>query len=66
MSARIVVNLTPGIAECAIDHATDGGAWLSLWKGQEAVIVKLSTSSLEALERAIAKELTMTAQDAGR
>ena len=66
MSARIVVNLTPGIAECAIDHAVDGGAWLSLWKGSEVVIVKLSTSSLEALERAIAKELTMTALDAGR
>jgi hypothetical protein len=66
MSARIVVNLTPGPAECSIDHITDGAAWLSLWKGPEAVIVKLSTSSLEALERAIAKELSMTAQDAGR
>ena len=65
MSARIVVNLTPGLAECAIDHAPDGGAWLSLWKGSEAVIVKLSASSLEGLESALAKELSMTGQDAG-
>ena len=61
MSARIVLNLAQGRAECAIDRAPDGGTWLSLWQGREVVIVKLSTPSLEALQLALAKELGMTA-----
>ena len=30
MSARIVLNLAQGVAECAVDRAPDGGTWLSL------------------------------------
>ena len=30
MSARIVLNLAQGLAECAVDRAPDGGTWLSL------------------------------------
>ena len=41
MSARIVLNLADGPADCAIDHGPDGERWLSLRQGPELVIVKL-------------------------
>jgi hypothetical protein len=57
MSARIVVNLAQGPAECAIDRGPDGGTWLSLRQGAEVVIVKLVAASLEALQLMLAREL---------
>lgn len=57
MSARIVVNLAEGVASVAIDRAPDGGLWLSLWQLREAVIVKLSPASLQALAQALATDL---------
>ena len=57
MSARIVVNLAQGPAECAIDRGPEGGTWLSLRQGAEVVIVKLSAPSLEALHLVLGKEL---------
>jgi hypothetical protein len=59
MSARIVVNLAQGPAECAIDRGPDGGTWLSLRQGAEVVLVKLSTPSLEALWLTLARGLAM-------
>lgn len=59
MSARIVVNLAHGPAECALDHGPDGGIWLSLRQGPEVVLVKLSTPSLEALWLTLARGLAM-------
>jgi hypothetical protein len=64
MSARIVLNLAQGLAECAVDRAPDGGTWLSLRQGPELVIVKLSTPSLAALQLALAKALEMAAGEA--
>lgn len=64
MSARIVVNLAQGLAECVIDRGPDGGTWLSLWQGREVVIVKLSTPSLQALQLTLAKALGMPAGEA--
>ena len=61
MSARIVVNLEHGLAESAIDRSPDGGTWLSLWQGREVVIVKLSTSSLQALWLTLTKQLGVSA-----
>lgn len=61
MSARIVVNLTDGLAQSAVDRAPDGGTWLSLWQGREVVIVKLTTLSLQALHEALGRELTSRA-----
>ena len=63
MSARIVLNLAPGVAECAVDRAPDGGTWLSLRQGSELVIVKLSAPSLAALQLALAKEPEMLAKE---
>lgn len=60
MSARIIVNLAQGLADCAVDRTPDGGTWLSLRQGPEVVIVKLTTPSLEMLQRALAKELANT------
>jgi hypothetical protein len=57
MSARIVVNLTDGVAQSAIDRAPDGGTWLSLWQGREVVIVKLTRPSLQALHQMLGREL---------
>ena len=59
MSARIVLNLAHGLAECAVDRAPDGGTWLSLRQGPELVIVKLSAPSLAALQLALAQEPEM-------
>ena len=61
MSARLVVNLADGLAQSAIDHAPDGGTWLSLWQGREVVIVKLSTPSLQALHQTLSRELGSSA-----
>jgi hypothetical protein len=63
MSARIVVNLAQGPAECALDRGPDGGAWLSLRQGAELVLVKLTTPSLEALWLALARGLAMAVGD---
>jgi hypothetical protein len=63
MSGRIVVNLALGPADCALDRGPDGGNWLSLRQGGEVVIVKLSTSSLEALWLALARGLAMAVGD---
>jgi hypothetical protein len=60
MSARIVVNLGHGFAESAIDRTPDGGVWLSLWRGREVVIVKLSMPSLQALCVTLAKDLALS------
>jgi hypothetical protein len=59
MSARIVVNLTHGLALSAIDRDADGGVWLSLWQTEEVVLVKVSTPSAQALWLALSKELGM-------
>jgi hypothetical protein len=63
MSARIVVNLAQGPAECALDRGQDGGTWLSLRQGSEVVLVKLSTPSLEALWLALARGLVLAVGD---
>jgi hypothetical protein len=63
MSARIVVNLAQGPAECAIDRGPEGGTWLSLRQGAEVVIVKLATASLEALQLMLARELGGTSSE---
>lgn len=69
MSARIVVNLEHGLAECAVDRTPDGGVWLSLWRAGEVVMVKLSLPSLQALCLTLAKDLAETdataAEDGG-
>jgi hypothetical protein len=64
MSARIVVNLAQGPAECAIDRGHDGGSWLSLRQGGEVVVVKLSPPSFEALQLMLAKEFGLPADGA--
>ncbi len=56
MSARIVVNLAHGLAECALERGPDCGTWLSLSQGPEVVVVKLSTPGLDALRLALARE----------
>ena len=63
MSARIVVNMAQGPAECALDRGPDGGLWLSLRQGAEVVLVKLSTPSLEALWLTLARGLAMAVGD---
>jgi hypothetical protein len=64
MSARIVLNLSNGVAGCAIDRGPDGGTWLSLHQGSELVLVKLSPASLAALHRALGKQLAVPADGA--
>jgi hypothetical protein len=63
MSARIVLNLAQGLAECRVDRAPDGGTWLSLRQGPELVIVKLSALSLTALQLALAQEPELLAKE---
>jgi hypothetical protein len=63
MSVRIAVNLALGPADCALDRGPDGGRWLSLRQGGEVVLVKLSTSSLEALWLTLARGLAMAVVD---
>jgi hypothetical protein len=57
MSARIVLNFSNGLAECAIDRGHDGGTWLSLWQGTELVLMKVSMPSLAALQLLLARHL---------
>lgn len=59
MSARVVVNLSHGLASSAIDRDPDGDNWLSLWQLDEVVVVKLSSASTRALWLALSKELGM-------
>ena len=62
MSARIVLNFSNGLAECAIERGHDGGSWLSLWQGAEVVLVKLSMPSLGALHLVLAQHVGAAAE----
>ena len=62
MSARIVLNFSNGLAECAIERGHDGDSWLSLWQGTEVVLVKLSMPSLGAMHLVLAKHVGATTE----